>query len=173
MGMVVITKDGAKLTWKDALAGLRAASPALRSLLTKTLSQMPYSSFKWECTPLSRKSMDSVSFEFVVHDYPGLAKHNADPSDFSEHLGAVHGQEVSRQFMNLKGDCTLVSPAQAVENREFYGHIGNFLRHAPKGQHEAQWRQLGEAIHSRLSRARPSANLWVSTAGGAVPWLHM
>merc|ERR1712176_1041196 len=169
---VVIT-NGTELTWKEALAGLRAESPALRSLLTKTLSQMPFHSFKWECRPLSRKTMDRVSFEFVVHDYPGLADHNADPSDFSEYLEELHGQEVARQFPNIKGDCTLVSPAQAVDNREFYGHIGSFLRQAPEAQHEAQWRQLGEAIHMRLSRTRPSASLWVSTAGGAVPWLHM
>jgi hypothetical protein len=171
--MVVITKDGTELTWKDALAGLRARSPALRNLLTKTLAQMPFSSFKWECAPLSRKSMDVATFEFVVHDYPGLATSNADPSDFSEYLREVRGQEVARQFPNIKGDCTLVSPAQAVDNREVYGHIGSFLRQAPEAQHEAQWRQLGEAIHTRLSRTRPSASLWVSTAGGAVPWLHM
>merc|ERR1711879_400200 len=81
--------------------------------------------------------------------------------------------EVARHFPNLKGDCTLVSPAQARDNLEVYGHIGNFLRQAPKAQHEAVWRQLGEAIHMRLGLTRPSDSLWVSTSGGAVPWLHM
>merc|ERR1712232_1075927 len=117
--------------------------------------------------------MDRLTFEFVVHNYPGLARAEADPSDFSEHIGDLHGQEVARHFPNSKGDCTLVSPARAVDNREVYGHIGAFLRHAPEAQREAQWRQLGEAIHTRLSSSPPSESVWVSTAGGAVPWLHM
>lgn len=171
--MVVITKDDKELTWKEAIVGLRAESPALRSLLSQVLGQMPFSAFKWECAPLSRKSMATSTFEFVVHDYPGLLDSKADPSDFSEHLASVRGQEVARQFPNVNGQCTLVSPAHAADNLEVYGHLGNFVRQAPEAQRDAQWRELGEAINTRLSRTRPRSSLWVSTAGGAVPWLHM
>ena len=113
---VIIERDRKELTWKEAIAGLRASSPALRSLLSKVLGHMPYASFKWECTPLSKRSMSSRPFECVVHDYPGLAKAKADPSDFSQHIADARGQEIARRFLNLNGDCTLVQVSWLSHN---------------------------------------------------------
>lgn len=169
---IVITQNGLKLTWKEVGAGLRREPPALRNLLSLVLRQMPFESLKWECVPLSRASMGCQPFECVVFDYPGLLAKEADPTDFAEHLAFVQGQEVAVDFPNINGSCSLVSPAQATKEwTGVYGHLASFLRGAPSAQVDAQWRQLGEAIHQRLLHS--STSLWVSTAGGAVPWLHM
>jgi hypothetical protein len=135
-----------------------------RTWLNLLLAECPYSAFRWETPPVSRKTIESP-FEFVVLDAPTLER-SADPSAFTEHL-ASETKDVAT-FANLKGDALLVVPAECGP-RTSYGHLAAFVRGAPQRQRDALWQAVGEAIAERISD-RP---VWLSTAGAGVPWLHV
>mmetsp|Transcript_168501 Transcript_168501/g.541516 ORF Transcript_168501/g.541516 Transcript_168501/m.541516 type:complete len:256 (+) Transcript_168501:128-895(+) len=162
-----------QLSWQDTIDGLRGESPAMRSLLSRALREMPFEAFFWECPPVSRSTAEGRLFEFVVLPAPHLEAIHADPGPFAEHLDGLRGQAVSQAFANLGGDSTLVSPAQASEDIEAYTHVANFFRRAPPAQQDQQWRELGQALAQRLAHSPPGTNTWVSTEGSGVYWLHM
>lgn len=87
----------------------------------------------------------------------------ADPSAFAEHLHA--GIAV---FDNLRGDSRLLAPPVTGD----HGHLTAFLREADEPLQHA----LLEALAAEIRQwwADPGrGQLWTSTHGGAVPWLHL
>ena len=50
-----------------------------------------------------------------------------------------------------------------------YGHLASFMRHVPEEQKHNLWQKVGEVMQKNLS----DAPIWLNTAGGGVPWLHI
>jgi len=175
---VVIRRAGVgaepqQLTWKEAIEGLCAQSPSLRELLSQTLQKLPFDAFFWECPPVSLATCGTRLFEFVALPAPGLRGTKADETAFSEHIRAYYGQPVAKAFLSLRKDSMLIAPARAQKDMKPYAHIASFFREAPPKQLDRQWLALAEALDERLRKVDPDANVWVSTSGLAVPWLHM
>jgi len=170
---VVLRKAGQQLTWQEALTGLSAKSPSFRQLLSKTMQELPFDAFFWECPPVSEATCGKRLFEFVALRAPRLAVVEADAAPFAEHLNHCRGQPVSKAFLNLGGDSMLVAPAQALKDAQVYAHIASFFRRAPPQQLDEQWLTLGRAIIERLREVGPYTNVWVNTEGTGVHWLHM
>lgn len=103
-------------------------------------------------------------FECVVLDSPSLLAPAA-PEAFSAHFAKDH--EVVT-FPSLGGDATLIAPCP-LDSESKYGHLRAFLRTAPENQKHRLWQTVGTEISRRLS-AKP---VWLNTAGGGVPWLHI
>lgn len=122
--------------------------------------------FFWEHPPLTRAYLDNPA-EFVLLDAPGLEGIRADPSAFREPLRSAPEGPVAT-FPNLGGDATLVVP-RPVDGADRYGHLGDFLRHAPVEQVRELWRVTGRALTAALGQAP----LWLSTSGLGVPWVHV
>jgi len=170
---VVTRKCGRQLTWQDAIDGFSSRSPCLRILLSRVLKELPFDAFFWECPPVSGATRSTRLFEFVAIDAPGFAGRRVDEQSFGMHLNNLRGQPVSKAFPNLSGDSILIAPAPAAENLQVYNHIGSFFRHAPPKQLDEQWQTLGSALEERLRKVGSQTNVWVSTEGSGVHWLHM
>lgn len=169
---VVVRSGGERVSWRQAIDGLRGESNALRALLSQVLVDLPFRAAFWECPPVSAATADAQLFEFVALDAPHLAAIDADAEPFSEHLDEYAGQPIARTFANLGGDSLLVAPARHAEDEQVYAHLLNFFRGAPEEQCQAQWRELANAVDRRLQQSRRSM-VWVSTEGSGVYWLHM
>jgi len=162
-----------RLTWHDVLSGLIGDASSIRNLLSDILRTMPFEAFYWECIPVSRSSSKTRFFEFVVIDAPHLAVVEADYAPFAEHLDAFRGRAVARQFRNLGGNSVLVAPAALSGiSPQAYAHVANFFRITGTEQQNALWREVGYALQGRLEEVQPS-NIWVSTEGSGVYWLHI
>jgi len=72
------------------------------------------------------------------------------------------------EFANLGHDAILIVPCPENSSSD-YGHFAAFLRHSGESQQHALWKLVGTAMQRRLSREP----VWLSTAGGGVPWLHV
>jgi len=166
-------RAGRQLTWQDALVGLSAESPAFRELMSKTMQELPFDAFFWECAPVSVATCGRRLFEFVALHAPTLELAAADGRAFAEHLDPYNGKLLSKPFKNLGGDCVLVAPARALDDVEAYAHIATFFRGAPEEQQDQHWLTLGRTIDNRLREVGPYTNVWVSTDGQGVSWLHM
>ncbi len=153
--------DARPATIAEVIAGWRT-DPAFRTFFNRLLADTPYAAFRWE-TPGVTAATQTHPFECVILDSPGLAR-RPDPRAFADHFTAT---EVA-VFANLGGDAVLVVPSPAAEHSA-YGHLAAFARHAPEGQRDALWQAVGEAMAKRVGD-RP---VWLGTAGGGVPWLHV
>jgi hypothetical protein len=155
------SENGQPLPYRRVIE-LWSANAAFRMWFNDVLAQQEYASFRWE-TPGITNVIAARAFECVVINSPGLAA-VPDRHAFSEHFGP----DPAVAFWNLRGDAVLVVPCPLIE-AGCYGHLAEFVRHAPVAQRHALWRLTGRQMLQRLSD-RP---VWLSTAGAGVSWLHV
>jgi hypothetical protein len=135
-----------------------------RRWFNSSLADLQFAVFRWETPPVTSRTA-SREFEFVALDSPGLDL-APDSDAFEEHFR--NGYEPVLTFPNLGGDALMIVPRPIVAHSA-YGHLASFVRRAPESQQDALWQAVGDAMARRLG-AKP---VWLSTAGGGVPWLHV
>lgn len=144
----------------DAMIG----DAAFRRALTGALAGLPFKALRWE-TPVMTDATVGDVFEAVVLDSPSLERRQ-NPSAFADQF-AAHDEDVLT-VPNLRGDAMLVIP-RPLSDAKCYCHLASFLRGAPQAQADALWIAVALAVRERVG----SKPMWLSTAGGGVPWLHV
>ena len=159
-----ILANGNPLPYSEAL-GRWQHDAAFRTFFISLLSAAPYDAFRWETPPVTGANARRP-FEFVLLDCPQLAV-PADGGAFAARFPATGEDEVV-VFPTLGRDALLVVPCPHGEGSAC-GHLASFSRQAPRSQNHALWRRVGREMGQRLGM-QP---LWLSTAGMAIPWLHV
>ena len=136
-----------------------------RDYFIRLLIDAPFAAFRWETPPISNATAHRP-FEFVLVDSPHLAC-APDPSAFADQFAAAAPGSVV-EFANLGHDAILIAPCP-VDASSDYGHLAAFLRDSNESQRHALWKLVGAAMQRRLG----DNNVWLSTAGGGVDWLHV
>jgi hypothetical protein len=137
--------------------------PDFRLAYSDALTNCQFSAFRWELPRLTCATVQKP-YECVILDSPSLLV-PPDPGAFSAHFS--QDTEVVA-FQNLGKDATLVVPCPLGPEKS-YGHLRAFLRTAPDSQKHSLWETIGRQMSQRLG-TKP---VWLSTAGGGVPWLHI
>jgi hypothetical protein len=140
-----------------------AEEPEFRRFYNALLAAVKFAAFRWETPAVTRATLDQP-FEFVVLDSPGLAR-RVDAAAFAEHFSATDSVVT---FPNLSGDAQLIAPCPRTATKH-YGHLADFVRHAPESQRDDFWRVVGETMQQSLS----DDPLWLNTAGMGIAWLHL
>ena len=135
-------------------------------MFISVLAGTEYGAFRWETPPLVTGNQERP-FEFVLLDSPGLDT-PGDATAFASHFTNPATGDGVIAFSNLGGDALLVVP-QPLGPAMFYGHLAAFTRQAPREQNHALWQAVGRNMRERIGE-QP---IWLSTAGGGVPWLHV
>lgn len=161
---VSVCRAGSSLSYAEVMA-LWQEDPSFRSFFISQLSRAPYTAFRWETPPLTSSCLGR-RFEYVLLDSPGLDI-PPDMTAFSE-LFAGTAQRHVISFPNLGHDALLVAPLPCGPE-DAYGHLAAFTRRASEAQNHALWKAVGNTLQQTVGE-RP---VWVSTAGGGVPWLHV
>lgn len=161
---IALSCDGRSVTVREFYEGL-AAHEERRGAFSTLVTSFGYRAVRWETPPLDHATADQP-FECVVLDSPGLDR-PASRTAFREFFAKTWPDDVA-VFKNLSGDATLVVPCP-VGDDSAYCHLASFLREAPAEQTDALWRALATAVLNQLTDKR----MWVNTAGGGVPWLHV
>ncbi|MCP4963483.1 MAG: hypothetical protein GY925_29970 [Actinomycetia bacterium] len=156
----MVSVDGRSATRSEFFSGL-IASGSCRDVLTRCLLELPADQIYWETPPLSFSTAATRS-EFVAVS-AGLSG-EPDGAPFQQFF---QPDQLVATFSNLGGDAVLVAPTD--HHRETRcNYLMSFLRSGADAQVHAVWAAVGQAALSQLGD-RP---VWVSTAGGGVPWLH-
>ena len=134
------------------------------SWYTDLLAGAEYEAFFWEHPPLCKANFD-LQAEFVLLESPTLAGLRPDPGPFRSHF-ETDGDIVA--FHSLGGDALLIAP-KPLEPLAACAHLAAFTRAASKMQVQTLWQRTARAILDRLS----DQNLWLSTSGLGVAWLHI
>lgn len=153
------------LSFKNILNYLQTDVDFRQSVIN-LLVQSPFAGYRWECPAVTAQTLNRP-FEFVLIEDSYLAHRRPGIGAFKQHFNSVPGNGVVT-FSNLGGDATLVVPEPITPEID-YGHLGAFCRLAPKSQQHELWRSVGEAVEKRIDE-NP---VWLNTAGGGVPWLHV
>ena len=161
---VSIALDSSPVSYADVLR-LWQRDEDFRSFFMGLLVDAPFSAFRWETPPITTETVGWL-FEFVVLDSPGLAS-EPDAHAFAEHFRGADESGVV-EFPNLGKDAIMVVPCP-IGAPDAYGHLAAFVRRAPEGQKHAFWQRVGAAMERRFS----VKNVWLSTAGAGVSWLHV
>jgi hypothetical protein len=161
---IAIDLDGSPVCYADVLQRWQS-DEEFRTFFIGLLADAPFSAFRWETPPITLATANRP-FEFVLEDSPGLAR-NPDVDAFAQHFKNGAMEEVV-EFPNLGKDAVMVVPCPNGPPSA-YGHLADFVRHAPDSQKHALWKLVGAAMQRRLG-ARP---VWLSTAGAGVAWLHV
>ena len=160
-----LSLNGNRATYAEVIAAWRGDAD-FRAWFNQLLVDVPFTAFRWETPPLTVANT-SRTFEFVVHDSPGLAA-TPDVAAFSEHFYQAAANQTVVQFSNLGRDAILVVPCP-LGPYSAYGHLAAFVRQSPVEQQQQLWQTVGEALQARLNQ-KP---VWLSTAGAGVAWLHV
>ena len=161
-----MTRDGVPLTYGSVLQ-LWAIDTEFRDFFTSLLVDCGFTAFRWESPPISSTTILRLC-DFVVVNSPEFNTRRTDAISFKSFFGSDHNGDGIVTFENLGGDATLIVPTPETDKRA-YGHLGDFIRLAPKNQVHALWRIIGETLGAQLGE-KP---IWLSTAGGSVAWLHV
>jgi len=160
---IQIYGDDAPLSFREYL-NLLQHDGDFHAWYTELLRGIAYDAFFWEHPPLKRSNLDSQA-EFVLIDSPALARIDPDPSPFRSHFRDDAEIVV---FPSLGGDALLIAPAPC-EPLIAYAHLASFVRNATASQVQDLWREVGRAMRETVS----NRNLWLSTSGLGVSWLHV
>lgn len=155
-------RDSANARYSEVVEAWRRDA-GFRTWFNDELAGAQYSVFRWETPPVTTATL-ARPFEFALIDSPWLDE-RPDPADFAEYF---RGASPVATFPNLGADAILIAPRPMMDVKA-YGHLGAFVRLAPEAQRHALWQAVGEAMAGRIG-TRP---VWLSTAGGGVPWLHV
>lgn len=158
-----LARGASPLTYADVL-GLWSNDDTFRRFFIDLLRDSPFPCYRFETPPLTRDNADR-DFELVLVDSPEIDL-RPDSRDFDAHFERLPGDVVV--FPNLGGDATMVVP-RPLPGVPGYAHIAGFSSHAPVEQQLLLWRIVGETVLRELG----AAPLWLNTAGGGVPWLHV
>lgn len=140
---------------------------AFHTFLNSTLSQAPFSAFRWETPGVTAATLNRP-FEFVLIDAPNLTR-RPESEAFAEHFTASRDDVLA--FSNLGRDAIMIVP-RPLGDLEAYMHLAAFVRSAPESQHAALWKKVGAVLSARV-QAHPDRKVWLSTAGAGVAWLHV
>lgn len=137
-----------------------------RTYYTRLLADSPFPAYLWETPALTQNTMTSP-FEFVLINSPGFCSRRTDSRTFENYFTEDTRQGIV-SFANLSGDATLIVPSPRTDI-DAYGHLAAFVRQAPGSQVDELWQVVGHTVKTHSGKK----NLWLSTAGGGVAWLHV
>lgn len=136
------------------------------SFMSQLLRDSGPASFLFEMPPIRHSDLDAPA-EFVLLPVPVMTG-EPDREVYAEYFAwpsAISRGVVS--FPNLSKDALLVVPTPLEENSD-YKDLRSFLNGAPEEQQLAFWSELGSQVLEHIS----DRLMWVSVAGGGIPWLH-
>ena len=142
---------------------------------------------------ISSDKMYNSPFRFVLVRAPELFGRQADQRSFQEHfvryamlvykknplsclfVSILHrGARDVVSFKNLRRDATLVAPrpTNRANCDKHFSHLAGFVRHADLEQVSHFWQTVAREAMQELQKRPFGSNLWMSTAGQGVSWLH-
>ncbi len=160
--------DGQPITQSQFLDNLENAE-SFRTAFNDTLAMQDFGSFFWEMPHLTGQNLGDP-FECMLLESNGLAKRQPDQNSFARYFSNAPTKPAQSVITidNLGGDARLVIPA-ALTDPQIYTDIASFTRHAPPAQRDALWQATARATKATIKER----NLWLSTSGWGVAWLHI
>ena len=154
---------------------LLSTSKSSREAFVKSIISTGFENCFLEFPPFSSTdNQTGEKGEFTVTESKSFPKASWKP--FADQLNPIIKKTPSQlvaSFNNLGGDTLLISPVPLVkpEHDSHSCHLMDFLKNGDADQVDALIKCM--ALNALLITERSTSNLYVSTHGHGVPWLHI
>ena len=144
------------------------------------MNQSSFDGYYFECPPVNKNNVETKSFEFVLRKTYRLDDKQANPRPFMDYF-TDRTDTLAVSFPNLGNDAMLVIPNRMPDARPEddaqYAHLAKFMRSDLNDEIDALWKETARLVLKKIENNgtgnRRTRNLWISTSGNAVPWLHI
>ncbi len=158
-------------SWKSIFDLVNINKSFVQSLINILYSN-PFDEYLLEFSPVSFSTLDSTVFEFVIIKTSGFGV-NAEIDTFKPNDLDTNSNEI-KVFPNLSGDSILISPCyNKTKNIDDYIHIGRFIKSSIDSEQKNKLFDTMFAVYKKELEKTPNKNLWLSTHGKGVAWLHL
>ena len=129
-----------------------------------------YQQYFFECPPVNAANLDTKPFEFILMK----AHHLERPPTRNTYQDYFTRNCLSVKFLSRGKDTQLISPCPPANpsDDQGYVHLASFMMNAPDDKIKDIWKRVAISMLDRIKQERPN-HVWLSTAGGAVAWLHI
>lgn len=132
----------------------------------------PFEEYYLEFNPVSASKITATDFEFVIIGTQGFGS-NADIKTFGESRLNTGTNDII-WFPNPSNNAILITPCyNHINQLRDYIHVGNFMRSNNNQQKINLIKTMFEIYFDLLSKIKSTQNLWLSTHGKGVNWLHV
>lgn len=159
-----VYKNGVQLTFKQVIEYWQNNSD-FRQFYHTILAANDFDAYFWENPPINKQTLHQP-YEFVLVNSRALSHIQASKQAFSRYFEDNKNEVVC--FENLGKDALLIVPTP-LDEKSAFSQISVFVRTAKNEQLQMFWQTVGQEIEKRVS----NKNLWVSTSGLGVYWLHV
>ena len=137
----------------------------------QVLQNISFDGYYFECPPVNSNNFDQKHFEFVIVKSETLQFRRENKEDFQDYF--TEDKSAAVTFENLGKDAFLVAPNPWTDSKsEVYSHLGSFMRKATDDQLKGFWKAVADNFIAEIKR-KSRQNVWLSTAGDGVAWLHI
>merc|ERR1711953_17066 len=172
---------GTPIKFRELLQNLRDDDVFLEDFI-KLLRFGNPDAYYFECPAVNNDVADTMDFEFITYN----ARNNLDGGyyprqpnrhTFSDHFGLCHDLNVkSVEFDSLGRDGTLISPCPPQNANEDgdYLHLAKFMKMDLEDNIDvikSLWKKTAKTFLDKLRQT--NKDLWLSTNGGGIAWLHV
>ncbi len=158
------TLDNEELSSQQVLNYWQSSPEALSSYILE-IKKLGFDQFYWEHPAIDSETLQ-LPYECMLIKTEHFNRRKVDPVPFAEYLNIANPVAV---FDNLGRNARLIVPSMK-SSPEHYKHMGAFLNSAPDSQVMELFRALGKNTLEEINKRR---QIWISTAGLGVIWLHI
>jgi hypothetical protein len=159
------------LSWKSIFDLVNINKSFVQSLINILYSNR-FDEYYLEFSPVSFLTLDSTVFEFVIIKTSGFGN-KAQIDTFKLNDLKTNSNEI-KVFPNLSGDSILISPyCSETKFINDYIHIGKFIKSLINSEQKNKLFDTMFAVYKKELEKTPNKNLWLSTHGKGVAWLHL
>jgi len=160
------------INYGEFLDGLQNNENVMKEFIS-ILQQIPFKTYFFETPKVTRETLVSTKFEFVLARAPSLETVSPDESAFQDYFGLCDKDRTVTNFENLGRDAMMVVPCPVSENKQIYSSIAPFMRDGPREQIEQFWKTSARVMKDHVKKKSNQNPTWMSTSGLGVFWLHL
>ena len=141
-----------------------------------------HEAYYFECPPITNLIKNERHFEFILKESKSLASKKPSRKYFKDYFGNCESQNtrdsyqtsLSTNFKSLSMDSELIAPCplKSTTGDQYLSHLATFMREAPLKNVKDLWKRTATVMLKTMDK-HPGKKFWLSTAGDAVPWLHV
>jgi hypothetical protein len=160
------------ITYKEFLDKVEKKGIVLNEFI-EILQKSKFRTYFFETPKVSRDTLQTTKFEFVLAKAGPLESVAADERTFQDYFGLCDDDRTVTNFENLGRDAMMVVPCPTHEDKQLYSSIAPFMREASSSQVEEFWTTAARVMKEHVRKKSKKDPTWMSTSGLGVYWLHL
>merc|ERR1719189_3548456 len=171
--------DGMDITFETFIDSIGTNQDFLDDFINILKNGTDFDEYFFECPPITKSTLNSEKFEFVLKKATRLANRVPDFEKFETHFSSCPDEgDRSVDFISgFKKDqylvCPCPPPPENSDDHTKYVHLAIFVKEAPKNEIDAVFKRSVKVLKEKLNSSDNKQKWYLSTDGKGDAWLHV